>query len=190
MNKIKNKKKYIVIALTLIVVIISFKIVSLYLRRKSLEKVSAATVNYLSVTANRRKNIDEAARLNNGSYANTCVYFASGALRAAGLDVPTSVGNTTQLTEFLQKEGYKKYYDLDKLQSGDICFAAPSGNVNETPDHTYIFMKWVDSSHKDAYICDNQLNEYGSCYHVRNITYKTVRKGKSKSQAVYFMRAK
>lgn len=190
MNKIKDKKKYIIIALTLVLIIATFKIVSSYLRRKSLEKISVAAVSYLSVTSNRRKNIDEAARLNNGSYTNTCVYFASGALRAAGLDVPTSVGNTTQLTELLLKKGYKKYYDLDKLQPGDICFAAPSGNVNETPDHTYIFKKWTDSSHKDAYIFDNQLTEYGSCYHVRNVTYKTVRKGKSKSPAIYFMRAK
>lgn len=190
MKKIRDKKKYIIAILTLIVVISTFKIVSLHLRRKSLEKISAATVSYLSITSNRRKNIDEAARLNNGSYTNTCVYFASGALRAAGLDVPTSVGNTTELTEFLLKKGYKKYYDLDKLQAGDICFAAPSGNVNETPDHTYIFKQWTDSSHKDAYIFDNQLTEYGSCYHVRNITYKTIRKGKSKSKAIYFMRAK
>lgn len=189
MIKIKDKKKYVIIILTLIVVIAAFKIVGSYLKRKSFEKISAATVSYLSVTSNRRKNIDEAARLNNGSYTNTCVYFVSGALRAAGLDVPKSVGNTTQLTKFLQKEGYRKYYDLDKLQPGDICFAAPSGNVNETPDHTYIFMKWADSSHKDAYICDNQLNEYESCYHTRNITYKTVRNGKSKSQAIYFMRS-
>lgn len=190
MIKIKDKKKYIVIVLTLIVVIAAFKIASSYLKRKSYEKISAATVNYLNVTSNRRKNIDEAARLNNGSYTNTCVYFASGALRAAGLDVPKSVGNTTQLIEFLQKEGYKKYYDLNKLEPGDICFAAPSGNVSETPDHTYIFDKWTDSSHKDAYIFDNQLTEYGSCYHVRNVTYKTVRNSKSKSPAIYFMRVK
>ena len=58
MIKIKDKKKYVIIILTLIVVIAAFKIVGSYLKRKSFEKISAATVSYLSVTSNRRKNID------------------------------------------------------------------------------------------------------------------------------------
>lgn len=188
MHKIKLKKKYVIAILTLVVFAIAAKSVMYYSNKKMLEKVAAETVNYLSVAANRRQNIDAAARLNSGSYTNTCVYFAAGALRNAGLNVPESVGNTAQLTEFLEKKGYKKHYNFNELKPGDICFAAPSGNIDEVPDHTYIFMKWADTSHKDAYICDNQLNEYGSCYHERNITYKTVRNGKSKSPAIYFMR--
>lgn len=190
MIKVVNKKKYIIVILTLIIVVTAVKVVSFCSRKKSLENVSVEAVNYLSNASNRRKNIDEAARLNSGSYMNTCVYFAAGALRNAGLNVPSSVGNTSQFIEFLQKEGCSKSYNLDELQPGDVCFTSPSGNVNEVPDHTYIFMKWADSSHRDAYICDNQLNEYGSCYHLRNITYKTVRNGKSKSKAIFFIRIK
>ncbi len=125
-----------------------------------------------------------AVELHGGSLSNNCVYFASEALRRAGLtDLSESVANTRTLTNQLVSRGWQKSQNLDDLKSGDICFTIDADGTG--PTHTYTFMKWVDPNyHEYAYICDNQGNEYdGDPYHKRNVNFATA----SKDPISYFM---
>lgn len=131
--------------------------------------------NYLMNYDNRQAVMQRAVELHNGDYSNNCVYFASEALRRAGLsNLPESVANTRTLTSKLKAMGWKVSTDLSNLMPGDICFTTSYGYG---PTHAYTFMKWVDpNSHDYAYICDNQGNEYGNVYHKRNVSFATVEK--------------
>lgn len=139
--------------------------------------------NYLMNEDNRQSVGARAIELHGGSTSNNCVYFASEALRRAGLtSLPEYICNTVQLTKKLLSYGWQICYDLSKLLPGDICFTTSYGNG---PTHTYTFMKWLDPKSFDyAYICDNQGNEYGgSPYHQRNIDFATP----AKDALAYFM---
>ncbi|NMM63958.1 hypothetical protein HBE96_14995 [Clostridium sp. P21] len=140
--------------------------------------------NYLSNADNRQSVMTRAIELHGGDLSNNCAYFASEALRRAGLsDLPESVANTRTLTAELLSRGWKKSTNLDELKSGDICFTIAYDSSG--PTHTYTFMKWVDPNyHEYAYICDNQGNEYeGDPYHQRNINFAT----ETKDPISYFM---
>ncbi len=129
--------------------------------------------NYLMNYDNRQSVLDRAVELHGGDTSNNCVFYASEALRRAGMtDLPESVANTNQLTSQLQSRGWQTSTDLSKLLPGDICFTTSYGSG---PTHTYTFMKWVDPKSFDyAYICDNQGYDYnGDAYHKRNIDFET-----------------
>jgi len=123
---------------------------------------------YLSSDENRQSVMERAIELHGGDASNTCVYFASEALRRAGMsDLPEDVCNTLTLTKKLEEMNWQKSTDLSQLLPGDICFTISYGYG---PTHTYTFMKWLDPTKYDyAYICDNQVSQYGDAYHVRNI---------------------
>lgn len=137
---------------------------------------------YLMNDDNRQSVMKRAIELHDGDASNTCVYFASEALRRSGLnDLPESVCNTVTLTSQLKKRGWLVSKDLSQLKPGDICFTISYGNG---PTHTYTFMKWVDpDNYHYAYICDNQGQEYGNAYHKRNVDIST----KTKDIIQYFM---
>ncbi|MFL0194456.1 Ig-like domain-containing protein [Clostridium sp. WILCCON 0269] len=139
--------------------------------------------NYLMNYDNRQSVLNKAIELHNGDTSNNCVYFASEALRRAGLtDLPNYVANTVTLTSQLQSRGWQTSTDLSMLLPGDICFTTSYGYG---PTHTYTFMKWVDpNSHDYGYICDNQGYDYGyNDYHKRNINIAT----SEKDAISYFM---
>lgn len=147
-------------------------------------KVQTNLFNYLMDNDHRESTLKRAVELHNGITKNNCVFFASEALRRAGLTkLPNSVCNTLGLTNKLKSYGWKVSTDLSKMLPGDICFTKSYG---WGPTHTYIFMNWVNSSSYDyAYICDNQGHEpqYGNIYHKRNINFSTVKK----DEISYFM---
>lgn len=140
--------------------------------------------NYLMASEDNRQSVmNRAVELHGGVQSNNCVYFASEALRRAGLtDLAESVCNTITLTNELLSRGWTKSDNLDELKSGDICFTISYGNG---PTHTYTFMNWINpDDHGYAYICDNQGDEYeGDPYHKRNINFSTP----TKDQLSYFM---
>ncbi|MHC6178472.1 Ig-like domain-containing protein [Clostridium sp. JNZ X4-2] len=144
--------------------------------------IGTSLYNYLMNYDNRQSVLERAIELHDGDTSNNCVYFASEALRRAGLDVPAYVANTLTLTSVLESMGWKIGYDLSLLLPGDICFTTSYGNG---PTHTYTFMKWADPSSFDyAYICDNQGYDYGgNAYHIRNIDFET----STKDKLSYFM---
>ncbi len=124
-----------------------------------------------------------AKKLHNGTLRNSCVYFASEALRKTGVSIPASTATTDDLTLKLQSKGFKKSTDLSNLLPGDICFTTLEID-KVRPAHTYIFMGWEKSGKHDyAYVCDNQVLEYGKLFHLRNINFST-----DKTNAIsYFM---
>jgi hypothetical protein len=124
-----------------------------------------------------------ARRLNRGDRHNTCVYFASEALRRVGYRVPRNVCNTRQFVAFLSANGWKKNYNISELKPGDICFTTNTALGH--PSHAQIFMGWVKQGSTDyAYIVDNQAYDYnGHIYHIRNIK----RKFKDKDATKFFM---
>lgn len=145
--------------------------------------IGTSLYNYLMNYDNRRSVLERAIQLHDGDTSNNCVYFASEALRRAGLtDLPDYVANTLTLTSKLQSMGWQISTDLSMLLPGDICFTTSYGNG---PTHAYTFMKWADPNSYDyAYICDNQGYDYGdNAYHIRNIDFET----STKDKLSYFM---
>ena len=141
--------------------------------------------NYLMNYDNRQSVLNRAVELHNGITSNNCVYFASEALRRAGLtDLPNYVANTVTLTSQLRSRGWETSTDLSMLLPGDICFTTSYGYG---PTHTYTFMGWVSTDTYDydyAYVCDNQGYDYGcNDYHKRNISFATP----TKDALSYFM---
>jgi len=139
--------------------------------------------NYLMNYDNRQSVLNRAVELHNGITSNNCVYFASEALRRAGLtDLPNYVANTVTLTSQLRSRGWETSTDLSMLLPGDICFTTSYGYG---PTHTYTFMGWVsEGSYEYAYVCDNQGYDYGcNDYHKRNISFATP----TKDALSYFM---
>lgn len=140
--------------------------------------VQSQLYSFLSVPSNREKVKNHVRALNRGHYHNACVYYTSEALRHVGVNLPKSVNHTGRpgkdrfkhrsLTQHLLKMGWKIEKDMTKLMPGDVCFTT-NGSLG-APTHAYIFMGWVKQGSYDyAYICDNQVYDYGSTYHKRNI---------------------
>lgn len=148
--------------------------------------------NYLMNHNNRESVLKRAIQLHDGDPSNTCVYFASEALRRSGVNLPNSVCNTGKLNNEtiknyslsyqLKSRGWCVSKDLSQLLPGDICFTTCDSGGR--PTHVYTFMKWVKKDdYSYAYICDNQGYEYNNSYHKRNIKIAT----SSKDAFNYFM---
>lgn len=139
---------------------------------------------------NRIKAYNKAVSLNNGTSANTCVYFLSEVLRMNGLNIDEHTCSTDQLIAILKNMGWKKETDYKKLKSGDICFTTDE-KLREigVPTHTYIFMSWVkEGSYDYANICDNQAKDYDNkIFHVRNIAKVDTVKGIQKEPFSFFL---
>ncbi|MGL5870043.1 SH3 domain-containing protein [Clostridium chrysemydis] len=117
--------------------------------------------HYLLNSDNRKSIFKEAVILHDGNASNTCVYFASEALRRIGVDIPKYIAYTTKLEEQLVKRSWVKTSDLDSLEPGDICFAGEA--------HTYVFMGWADRVKHIAEVADNQVYRFGDHYHNRGL---------------------
>lgn len=140
---------------------------------------------------NRIASYTEGVKLNNGSSANTCVYFVSDVLRKNNIKVPEGVSNTSDLLEYLSKKGWRKDFDYKKLKQGDLCFTTDEkGDKHGIPTHTYIFMRWVqEGNYEYAYVCDNQSKDYkNKIYHIRNIKNKGNANGADKDAFAFFMK--
>ncbi|WP_297639307.1 SH3 domain-containing protein, partial [uncultured Clostridium sp.] len=122
-------------------------------------KTQAELYNYLMNPNNRWAAEDEAIGLHGGDAANTCVFFVSSALRGIGVNIPDSIGYTTNLMNELQNLGWEKETDLSTLEPGDICFASTA--------HTYVFMGWANKAEGIAWIADNQFTWFGTDFHPR-----------------------
>lgn len=110
---------------------------------------------------------------------NTCVAFASTALRRLGIDVPTNPVEislvTTPFKEWLEEqEGLvlDRIDNLNHLQPGDLCFSKDDPNWPGYPAHVYFFIRYYPGDDGKSYVVDNQGTE-----HVRNLDsgspYKT-----------------
>jgi hypothetical protein len=133
---------------------------------------------YLMDLSRRESVKDRAKELNGGDQHNSCVYFASEALRRVGLELPLKVCNTGKLSEDeisdialtsqLLAKGWKTGRDPAGLLPGDLCFTTPDSSGR--PTHVYIFMSWEkEGSYEYANVCDNQSYDYGTTYHLRNV---------------------
>jgi hypothetical protein len=140
---------------------------------------------YLKENQNRKASLDKATALNGGSEKGLATTFIAQILRDNGYAIPENIINTQALVDQLEKDGWEKITDFNKLEKGDVAFTvkAPSG----APSHTYIFMGWVTEGKTDnGYIVDNQVSEYNDTYHQRNISVSTPKKDKFD----FFMRKK
>lgn len=144
--------------------------------------------NYLSSEQNRNSVANRASVLHGGNLHNSCVYYASEALRRIGVKIPDSVCQIPSFMNQLKKQGFKVSYNLNNLKPGDICFTTnESGVFGGRPTHTYIFMGWASKG--VAWIADNQLYDYGNVYHKRliNFHYLNNQKDKPKEATAFFM---
>ena len=147
--------------------------------------------NFIKDEGNQKKVYGIGIDLNNGSSANTCVYFISEVLRQNNFSVPKRTANISQIIPILEKMGWEKQRDYNNLMPGDICFTTDeNGDENGIPTHTYVFMKWVKVGNYDyAYICDNQAKDYkDKVYHIRNINIISSSNGFNKDAFSFFMR--
>ncbi len=150
----------------------------------------------LALDNNSRESIEKRAiQLHNGNTSNNCVFTAAETLRRAGMtDLPNTVCNTGRLysetksmmpyslSYQLQQRGWQVERSYSALLPGDICFTRDYGDGR--PTHTYIFMKWAKpDDYSYAYVFDNQRDENGSLYHLRNVNFQTY----DKDITMYFM---
>ncbi|MCY6369506.1 hypothetical protein [Clostridium ganghwense] len=134
--------------------------------------------NYLKEKSNRTDSLNKAKALNNGSDKGISTTFIAEILRDNGFDIPKSTINTKRFVSELEKAGWKKVSDYNKLEKGDVCFTTVSSKTN-APTHTYIFMGWIEEGKTDyANICDSQISEYKDTLHKRNIDASTPKKDK------------
>lgn len=152
------------------------------------DTLSQALYTYLSTQENRASVGDRANELHGGTMHNSCVYFASEALRRAGVKIPDSMAWIPTFIEELESQGFKTSYDLEQLKPGDICFTTDvNGVVGGRPTHAYIFMGW--ESPGVAWIADNQVYDYGDVYHTRSMEFHYLKdmKDKPKEATAFFM---
>ncbi|MEW8957289.1 hypothetical protein [Clostridium sp.] len=186
-NKIKRNlnKRNIIIIITSIIFLITVLFLLKYIttvRTREGNNLRNKIYTFLSDKNNRVKAYERAVKLNGGDSANTCVYFLAEVLRNNNIDIDDSVCNTQGLIKVLEKKGWKKETDINKLKPGDICFTTDEKlSKKGTPTHAYVFMKWEKEGSTDyGYICDNQAKDYDwKVYHLRNIGIKD---GSGKSQ--------
>lgn len=134
---------------------------------------------YLDVETNRATVLKTATDLNNGSQKGVTVYLLSEILRANNFTMPTTTSNVEQLMTNLVSMDWKKNTDFTQLEKGDVCFTIDMPEKPGIPSHAYIFMGWVEDGKTDyAYVCDGQVEEYGSTLHKRNISISTAQKDK------------
>lgn len=185
----KIKLIIVVLVITSIAILMS-KNIKPYIQGKDIFS-NQNVYNFLENESNRRDVYSAAIDLNQGSSANTCVYFIAEVLRRNNFSIPNEISNTAQIISIFTENGWKKQSDYENLTPGDICFTTDNnGETNGFPTHTYIFMKWVKEGNYDyAYICDNQAKDYkDKVYHIRNINVRTRSNGFDKDAFSFFMK--
>jgi hypothetical protein len=153
------------------------------------ESINGALYEYLADEENGRSAGEAAYELNYDEWHNACVYTVSEALRRVGCDIPLSMCRTDALITELKARGFEVFYDLDMLQPGDICFTTnEAGEISDDPTHVYVFLGWMEED--VANVFDNQVYDYGSEYHSRDmgLTYFNDRQDKPKEATAFFMR--
>jgi hypothetical protein len=100
---------------------------------------------------------------------NTCVAFASTALRRLGIDVPTDPLETSLVTTPFKNwlEDNVKLSSINNansLKPGDICFSKDDPDWPGYPAHVYFFIEYNPEDTGAAYVVDNQGKN-----HVRNL---------------------
>lgn len=182
------KKRFISLV---VLVIISIVVITKLDTKLINSYVTKDIYNFLQNEGNRRAAYGTAIDLNEGSSANTCVYFIAEVLRRNSFDVPKETSNTEQIISIFTENGFEKQSDYENLAPGDICFTTDNnGETSGFPTHTYVFMKWVkEGSYDYAYICDNQAKDYNNeVYHIRNINVRTRVNGFDKDAFSFFMK--
>jgi lysozyme family protein len=100
-----------------------------------------------------------------GKTSQGCVAFLSSALRLSGYEVPKTTPSdgdvslvTTDFSEYLVKENWKKFDKENNLQAGDVVFTIPDAASDYPNDsaHVYMFAGWNDESGRIAWVIDNQ----------------------------------
>jgi hypothetical protein len=141
-------------------------------------KLQTNLYKYLLDLNNQKTVKRKSVQLNYGDEHNSCVYFASEALRRVGCRIPKRICYTgqlwgkdkkrTSLINQLRNLRWQESKDLSLLLPGDICFTKPDPYGH--PTHVYVFMGWVkNDDYNYAYVCDNQSYDYGLTFHIRNI---------------------
>lgn len=123
--------------------------------------VNRRLYEYESVRSNQSNAMNEAIRLHNGDPSNTCVFFQGACLRAIGVPVPSHIGYTSNLWNWLENNNWEMHRDFSKIQKGDIIFAGEY--------HTMCFMGWKDKANGIAYVMGNEAYTYGDAYAHRNL---------------------
>lgn len=143
------------------------------------EQIPMKIYEYLDLEENRSSTLKNAVDLNSGSQKGITVYVLSEILRSNTVDIPAGTSNVEQLMKHLTSIDWKKDEDFTKLEKGDLCFTTDMPERPGIPGHAYIFMGWVEDGKTDyAYVCDGQVEEYGSILHKRNISIPTAEKDK------------
>lgn len=123
--------------------------------------VNRRLYEYESVRINQSNAMNEAIRLHNGDPSNTCVFFQGACLRAIGVPVPSHIGYTSNLWNWLENNNWEMHRDFSNIQKGDIIFAGEY--------HTMCFMGWKDKANGIAYVMGNEAYTYGDAYAHRNL---------------------
>ena len=123
--------------------------------------VNRRLYEYESVRSNQSNAMNEAIRLHNGDPSNTCVFFQGACLRAIGVPVPSHIGYTSNLWNWLENNNWEMHRDFSNIQKGDIIFAGEY--------HTMCFMGWKDKANGIAYVMGNEAYTYGDAYAHRNL---------------------
>ncbi|EOU1902738.1 SH3 domain-containing protein [Clostridium perfringens] len=123
--------------------------------------VNRRLYEYESVRSNQSNAMNEAIRLHNGDPSNTCVFFQGACLRAIGVPVPSHIGYTSNLWNWLENNNWEMHRDFSNIQKGDIIFAGEY--------HTMCFMGWKDKANGIAYVMGNEAYTYGDAYSHRNL---------------------
>ena len=123
--------------------------------------VNRRLYEYESVRSNQSNAMNEAIHLHNGDPSNTCVFFQGACLRAIGVPVPSHIGYTSNLWNWLENNNWEMHRDFSNIQKGDIIFAGEY--------HTMCFMGWKDKSKGIAYVMGNEAYTYGDAYAHRNL---------------------
>jgi hypothetical protein len=150
-------------------------------------KTSEKLYEYIKVADNGEAVGQWAKKVHGGDLHNTCVLFISEALRRIGCSIPKSTSNTDALKSQLTKKGFKKSYNLKELKPGAICFTTDAKGGRGHSTHTYIFLGWEEEN--IAKVIDNQMYDYESFYHNRDIrlNYLNNDRKKVKEATLYFM---
>ncbi|BDU85358.1 SH3 domain-containing protein [Clostridium perfringens] len=123
--------------------------------------VNRRLYEYESIRSNQSNAMNEAIRLHNGDPSNTCVFFQGACLRAIGVPVPSHIGYTSNLWNWLENNNWEMHRDFSNIQKGDIIFAGEY--------HTMCFMGWKDKANGIAYVMGNEAYTYGDAYAHRNL---------------------
>ncbi|MGL5066546.1 MAG: SH3 domain-containing protein [Sarcina sp.] len=116
----------------------------------------SSVINYVDNASNRKNALNEAVRIH-GTTKNNCTFYLASILRGTGINVPTSIGYTTNLGDWLGQNGWTRSTNMSNLKPGDVVF---SGDT-----HTYIFLSWANKdklianvNDDQAVFCNNQLS--------------------------------